>query len=192
MLLPILICFAACVECVAISCCATQGEICDIDGTCVDAADDEVFKLTTKEGSLSMEREKVGVLPSCCRLPCPKPPPFIVKPAQSVKFEMLVVSGYMVFSRLSLDNQSCSHDSLLMYMNGSVEVHSHISNLSEHYSQQALLDVCRLRQTPATLTAASFLSKTQCRSSTLCCPCTSIQPSSEHCKSHWHVSWRPE
>ena len=37
-----------------------QGEICDIDGTCVDAADDEIFKLTTKEGSLSMEREKVS------------------------------------------------------------------------------------------------------------------------------------
>ena len=39
---------------------AIQGEICDIDGTCVDAADDEIFKLTTKEGSLSMEREKVS------------------------------------------------------------------------------------------------------------------------------------
>ena len=37
-----------------------QGEICDIDGTCVDAADDEIFKLTTKGGSLSMEREKVS------------------------------------------------------------------------------------------------------------------------------------
>eukprot|EP00891_Asterochloris_glomerata_P000086 jgi/Astpho2/86/Aster-04559 len=36
-----------------------QGEICDIDGTCVDAADDEIFKLTTKGGSLSVEREKV-------------------------------------------------------------------------------------------------------------------------------------
>ncbi len=40
--------------------CVLQGEICDIDGTCVDAADDEIFKLTTKEGSLSMEREKVS------------------------------------------------------------------------------------------------------------------------------------
>ena len=39
-----------------------QGEICDIDGTCVDAADDEIFKLTTKEGSLSMEREKVNLI----------------------------------------------------------------------------------------------------------------------------------
>ncbi len=37
-----------------------QGEICDIDGTCVDAADDEIFKLTTKGGSLSVEREKVS------------------------------------------------------------------------------------------------------------------------------------
>ncbi len=42
------------------SMCVLQGEICDIDGTCVDAADDEIFKLTTKEGSLSMEREKVS------------------------------------------------------------------------------------------------------------------------------------
>ena len=40
--------------------CVLQGEICDIDGTCVDAADDEIFKLTTKGGSLSMEREKVS------------------------------------------------------------------------------------------------------------------------------------
>ena len=38
-----------------------QGEICDIDGTCVDAADDEIFKLTTKGGSLSVEREKVSI-----------------------------------------------------------------------------------------------------------------------------------
>ena len=54
---------------------ALQGEICDIDGTCVDAADDEIFKLTTKEGSLSMEREKVQqplhqtrLFVSCCLL----------------------------------------------------------------------------------------------------------------------------
>lgn len=44
--------------------CGLQGEICDIDGTCVDAADDEIFKLTTKGGSLSMEREKV-IFHSC-------------------------------------------------------------------------------------------------------------------------------
>ncbi|KAK9837708.1 hypothetical protein WJX74_003539 [Apatococcus lobatus] len=36
-----------------------QGEICDVDGTCVDAAEDEVFRLTTKGGSFSVEREKV-------------------------------------------------------------------------------------------------------------------------------------
>ena len=29
-----------------------QGEICDIDGRCVDAAEDELFKLTTKGGKL--------------------------------------------------------------------------------------------------------------------------------------------
>jgi F-type H+-transporting ATPase subunit gamma len=36
-----------------------QGEICDIDGTCVDAGGDELFKLTTKEGKLTVETEKV-------------------------------------------------------------------------------------------------------------------------------------
>lgn len=36
-----------------------QGEICDIEGRCIDAAEDEMFKLTTKEGRLTMEREKV-------------------------------------------------------------------------------------------------------------------------------------
>lgn len=36
-----------------------QGEICDIDGNCVDAADDEVFKLTTKGGKLTVEVETV-------------------------------------------------------------------------------------------------------------------------------------
>ncbi len=36
-----------------------QGEICDIDGRCVDAAEDEVFKLTTKSGKLAVEVEKV-------------------------------------------------------------------------------------------------------------------------------------
>lgn len=34
------------------------GELCGVDGKCVDAADDEVFKLTTKAGELSVEREK--------------------------------------------------------------------------------------------------------------------------------------
>eukprot|EP00884_Botryococcus_braunii_P012516 jgi/Botrbrau1/21265/Bobra.39_2s0056.1 len=36
-----------------------KGEICDIDGKCVDAADDEVFKLTTKGGKLTVEVETV-------------------------------------------------------------------------------------------------------------------------------------
>ncbi|KAK9917108.1 hypothetical protein WJX75_000962 [Coccomyxa subellipsoidea] len=36
-----------------------QGEICDIEGRCVDAAEDELFTLTTKEGKLTLEREKV-------------------------------------------------------------------------------------------------------------------------------------
>jgi len=36
-----------------------QGEICDIDGRCVDAAEDEVIKLTTKSGKLAVEVEKV-------------------------------------------------------------------------------------------------------------------------------------
>lgn len=42
-----------------------QGEICDIDGNCVDAAEDELFKLTTKEGKLSVEREKVTFSQPC-------------------------------------------------------------------------------------------------------------------------------
>lgn len=36
-----------------------SGEICDINGNCVDAAEDEVFKLTTREGQLVVEAEKV-------------------------------------------------------------------------------------------------------------------------------------
>ncbi|ONK62303.1 uncharacterized protein A4U43_C07F2510 [Asparagus officinalis] len=36
-----------------------KGEICDINGVCVDAAEDELFKLTTKEGKLTVERETV-------------------------------------------------------------------------------------------------------------------------------------
>ncbi|KAJ6816198.1 ATP synthase gamma chain 1, chloroplastic-like [Iris pallida] len=36
-----------------------KGEICDINGVCVDAADDELFRLTTKEGKLTVERETV-------------------------------------------------------------------------------------------------------------------------------------
>ena len=36
------------------------GEICDIEGNCVDPVEDELFKLTTKDGTLTLEREKVG------------------------------------------------------------------------------------------------------------------------------------
>lgn len=36
-----------------------QGEMCDVDGNCIDAADDELFKLTTKGGKFSVERESV-------------------------------------------------------------------------------------------------------------------------------------
>eukprot|EP01018_Ginkgo_biloba_P009235 Gb_31904 [translate_table: standard] len=34
-----------------------KGEVCDINGNCVDAAEDEMFKLTTKEGKFTVERE---------------------------------------------------------------------------------------------------------------------------------------
>lgn len=36
-----------------------KGEICDVDGNCVDAAEDEIFKLTTIDGKLAVETEKV-------------------------------------------------------------------------------------------------------------------------------------
>ncbi|OAE35894.1 hypothetical protein AXG93_2557s1050 [Marchantia polymorpha subsp. ruderalis] len=36
-----------------------QGEVCDINGTCLDAADDELFRLSTKDGKFSVEREVV-------------------------------------------------------------------------------------------------------------------------------------
>ncbi|KAG0631057.1 hypothetical protein M758_1G224300 [Ceratodon purpureus] len=36
-----------------------QGEVCDVNGACVDAADDEMFRLTTKDGKFSVERETV-------------------------------------------------------------------------------------------------------------------------------------
>ena len=34
------------------------GEVCDLDGNCVDPVEDELFKLTTKDGTLTLEREK--------------------------------------------------------------------------------------------------------------------------------------
>ncbi len=37
------------------------GELCDVDGKCVDAAEDEIFKLTTQDGQLKVEREKVTI-----------------------------------------------------------------------------------------------------------------------------------
>lgn len=37
------------------------GEMCDIDGNCIDPADDELFKLTTVDGELTLERESVSV-----------------------------------------------------------------------------------------------------------------------------------
>ncbi|KAL0398769.1 UNVERIFIED_CONTAM: ATP synthase gamma chain, chloroplastic [Sesamum radiatum] len=36
-----------------------KGEICDVNGICVDAAEDEFFRLTTKEGKLTVERDVV-------------------------------------------------------------------------------------------------------------------------------------
>ncbi|KAK6932312.1 ATP synthase, F1 complex, gamma subunit [Dillenia turbinata] len=36
-----------------------KGEICDVNGVCVDAAEDEFFRLTTREGKLTVEREVV-------------------------------------------------------------------------------------------------------------------------------------
>lgn len=41
-----------------------KGEICDVDGNCVDAAEDEIFKLTTVDGKLAVETEKV--CSGCC------------------------------------------------------------------------------------------------------------------------------
>lgn len=37
------------------------GELCDVDGNCVDAAQDEMFRLTTSGGQLVVEREKTVV-----------------------------------------------------------------------------------------------------------------------------------
>jgi F-type H+-transporting ATPase subunit gamma len=33
-----------------------KAEICDVNGVCVDAAEDEFFRLTTKDGKLTVER----------------------------------------------------------------------------------------------------------------------------------------
>ncbi|ERN17367.1 hypothetical protein AMTRI_Chr02g215910 [Amborella trichopoda] len=36
-----------------------KGEVCDVNGICVDAAEDELFRLTTREGKLTVERDVV-------------------------------------------------------------------------------------------------------------------------------------
>jgi F-type H+-transporting ATPase subunit gamma len=36
---------------------SAEGTVCDIDGNCVDAAEDEIFKLTTRQGKLVVESE---------------------------------------------------------------------------------------------------------------------------------------
>jgi F-type H+-transporting ATPase subunit gamma len=38
-----------------------EGVICDIDDVCVDAAADEFLSLTTEEGKLAVEREKLQI-----------------------------------------------------------------------------------------------------------------------------------
>uniref|UniRef100_A0A7S0MRR4 F-ATPase gamma subunit n=1 Tax=Pyramimonas obovata TaxID=1411642 RepID=A0A7S0MRR4_9CHLO len=36
-----------------------EGEVCDVNGNCVDAANDEVFKLTSKDGAFAVERDTI-------------------------------------------------------------------------------------------------------------------------------------
>lgn len=36
---------------------SAKGEVCDVNGNCVDADEDEFFRLTTKEGKLTVERD---------------------------------------------------------------------------------------------------------------------------------------
>merc|ERR1719473_5903 len=40
---------------------ARSGELCDINGNCVDFAEDEVFRLTTSEGKMSVTRDKIDM-----------------------------------------------------------------------------------------------------------------------------------
>merc|ERR1711959_40952 len=40
---------------------ARSGELCDINGNCVDFAEDEVFRLTTADGKMSVQREKIAI-----------------------------------------------------------------------------------------------------------------------------------
>lgn len=48
---------------------SAKGQVCDANGNCVDASGDEFFRMTTKDGKLSVERDKVrenkkGFLPN--------------------------------------------------------------------------------------------------------------------------------
>jgi F-type H+-transporting ATPase subunit gamma len=40
---------------------ARSGELCDINGNCVDFAEDEIFRLTTTDGKMSVTRDKIEV-----------------------------------------------------------------------------------------------------------------------------------
>jgi len=40
---------------------ARSGELCDINGKCVDFAEDEVFRLTTTDGKMSVTRDKIDI-----------------------------------------------------------------------------------------------------------------------------------
>lgn len=40
---------------------SAKGEVCDQNGKCVDSSEDELFRLTSKEGKLSVERERIGI-----------------------------------------------------------------------------------------------------------------------------------
>merc|ERR1719401_1799602 len=40
---------------------AKSGELCDINGKCVDFAEDEVFRLTTTEGKITVKRDKIDI-----------------------------------------------------------------------------------------------------------------------------------
>jgi len=39
---------------------APSGEMCDINGACVDFAEDEIFRLTSKDGKMAVERDSIG------------------------------------------------------------------------------------------------------------------------------------
>lgn len=40
---------------------SSKGEVCDVNGNCVDAVEDEYFRLTTTDGKLSVERDRVRI-----------------------------------------------------------------------------------------------------------------------------------